>query len=515
MNRRTFLAALTAGTSAPALPRFASAAEPIQLVAATRMLDIAGKPAKVFGLQMPAGDPGLLAGGRFNVRLTNELAEPTLVHWHGLTPPDGQDGVPDFAAGGALPPKQARSYDFGLARPGTNWMHSHVGLQEQRLLAAPLIVRDPADLGLDEQEVVLLLHDFTFKDPDEILAGLRQQEIAPVGSGSTMAQQMAQNGGMAGMMDHGGMQEMDDVAGMEGMSDMQGMDHGSMPGMTAQDDQPGMAGMAMDLNDIVFDAFLANDRTLDDPQVVRVEPGGRVRLRIINAAAATNFRVDLCQLEGTLIAVDGHPIEPLHGQSFELAMAQRIDVRVTLPTGRDAFPILAQREGDTSRTGIILANAGAQVSMISPGADAKAAAIGLNLEKRLRSRSGLAARPADRVHRLDLTGSMMNYVWTLNGRRFEDRQPLAVSRGQRVEIVMRNQTMMSHPMHLHGHSFQVVAIDGQRIQGATRDTVLVPIGRSVTIAFDADNPGRWAFHCHNLYHMAAGMMTSVEYDEVG
>jgi FtsP/CotA-like multicopper oxidase with cupredoxin domain len=112
---------------------------------------------------------------------------------------------------------------------------------------------------------------------------------------------------------------------------------------------------------------------------------------------------------------------------------------------------------------------------------------------------------------LDLTGSMAGYVWTLNGARYGEHRPLAFRAGERVELTLRNRTEMSHPMHMHGHVFQVVGINGERVAGALRDTVLVPPDASVTLAFDADNPGRWAFHCHHLYHMAAGMMTSMEY----
>ena len=506
MNRRSLFGSVAAGAAALSLPRWAYADDAMPLAATTRMLDVKGKAAKVLRL-VPDGSavPGFTKGGRFAVRLSNRLAEPTLVHWHGLTPPSAQDGVPELSQP-ALAAGQSYSYDFPLARAGTYWMHSHVGLQEQQLLAAPLIVRDPAEAGLDEQEVVLMLHDFSFTDPDEILAGLLRGEMPPVGSGMTGHEEMAQGGGMTGMM------------GPDGMA---GMDHGSMANMPAA----GMAGMAMggktpggaamDLNDIMFDAFLANDRTLDNPEVVRVEPGGRLRLRIINGAAATNFRLDLGPLDGVLVAVDGQPVLPVRGRTFELAMAQRIDLRVLLPKERGSYPILAQREGDTGRTGIILAAAGAPVTKIASDADTKGPAIGLDLERRLRATEGLAARPANRVHELELTGSMAAYDWLLNGRRFAERQPLMVSRGQRVEVVMRNRTMMSHPMHLHGHQFQVMAIDGQRMSGAVRDTVLVPINGTVTIAFDADNPGRWAFHCHNLYHMAAGMMTSVEYEGVG
>jgi FtsP/CotA-like multicopper oxidase with cupredoxin domain len=121
------------------------------------------------------------------------------------------------------------------------------------------------------------------------------------------------------------------------------------------------------------------------------------------------------------------------------------------------------------------------------------------------------AAPADRTHQIALSGSMAAYDWGINGFAYGQGAPLTVAKGERVEFVITNRTMMAHPMHLHGHVFQVIAINGKRFPGAMRDTVLVPPMASATIAFDADNPGRWVFHCHNLYHMAAGMMTIVQY----
>ena len=106
---------------------------------------------------------------------------------------------------------------------------------------------------------------------------------------------------------------------------------------------------------------------------------------------------------------------------------------------------------------------------------------------------------------------MASYVWSLNGETYGDNQPLSVLTDERVEIILRNQTMMSHPMHLHGHHFQVTALGRARLSGALRDTVMVPPRESVTIAFDANNPGEWPLHCHNAYHLEAGMMTSIEY----
>src|SRR5690606_18824610 len=114
-------------------------------------------------------------------------------------------------------------------------------------------------------------------------------------------------------------------------------------------------GVPMDLNDVEYDAYLANDRTLDDPEVVPVERGGRVRLRLINGATSTAFWIDLGTLEGTVVAVDGNPVRPVSGRRFPMTMGQRLDILVQVPAGSGAFPILAQREGDRQRNGIVLA----------------------------------------------------------------------------------------------------------------------------------------------------------------
>jgi FtsP/CotA-like multicopper oxidase with cupredoxin domain len=364
-------------------------------------------------------------------------------------------------------------------------MHSHVGLQEQQLLAAPLIIRDPAEAGLDDQEVVIMLHDFSFRDPAEIYADL---------TGGKMP------------MEHGGMSSMssDDMGTMGGM-EMSGMGH------QATGHGEAMPGMDMHLNDVEYDAYLANDRTLDDPEVVRVERAGRVRLRIINGSSSTNFHIDLGALEGRLVAVDGHAVQPVSGRRFPLAVAQRADIRLSLP-GSGAWPILAVREGDTAQTGIVLATKDAAIARVPDRAAEATPAVDLALESGLKAAVPLSVRPADRTHRLELGGGMMPFVWTLNGKRFGEDTPLPVEAGERVEILLVNPTSMAHPMHLHGHVFQVVGIGDQPVQGALRDTVLVPAGGRVSIAFDADNPGHWAFHCHNLYHMQAGMMTSVRYE---
>jgi len=109
---------------------------------------------------------------------------------------------------------------------------------------------------------------------------------------------------------------------------------------------------------------------------------------------------------------------------------------------------------------------------------------------------------------------MKPYAWSMNGEYWPHVTPLILSQGQHVEIDLINHSMMAHPMHLHGHAFQVIAINDRQINGAVRDTVLImPLGL-VRIAFDADNLGRWPFHCHNLYHQATGMMTEFRYQGI-
>jgi len=473
ISRRGFLAASASAALLPLVPaRVRAATAPDRtLVAEPRTIEVQGRAATVFGLRNAQGRSGLVIepGERMAFTLTNALPEATSIHWHGQLPPHAQDGVPDMPAP-ALAPGEGREYDFA-ARPGTHWMHSHLPLQEMRLLAAPLIVRRPGDAAADRQEVVVLLHDFSFAAPEEVLAGAGQ------GGGHDMGHDMGAMGGMAPMA--------------------QGMD------------MSGMTGMAMDLNDIAFDAYLANDRTLDDPEVVTVDKGGRVLVRVINGSAATVFWIDTGALGGVLLAVDGEPVVPLAGRRFGVAMGQRLDVEVTVPPEGGAFPILALREGAAERAGIVLATPGAHVERLAVIGDAAAPAFdyGLEQESRLRAVAPLADRVATRQQTLTLGGMMQPYRWTIDGRGWGEHLPVEARSGERVEIGFRNMSMMGHPMHLHGHAFQVVGIGAQRFAGAVRDTVHVPPMALVTVALDAGEAARWMLHCHHMPHLASGMMT--------
>lgn len=490
LGRRQFLASAAASALA-ANTSFAAPGTTLRVE--HRDIQVNGRTKQVYALRQPNGTPGLTLGprDRFRVQLVSAIRDPVVVHWHGQEPPSAQDGVPELSQY-PIPPGTAQYYDFA-PRPGTHWMHSHLGFQEQDLLAAPLIVRTAEDERADLQEVVVMLHDFTFQLPEAILAAL------------------------------GGLPNVDPHAGHAGH-----MGH-SMPGMEAppaatpapvmdhsQHMMMGGAGAAMDLNDIQFDAYLANDRTLDDPEIVRVEAGGRVRLRLINAAAGTNFFIDTGSLEAFAVAVDGNPIEPAAGRRFPLAIAQRLDLIVRLPAGQGAWPIIAQREGEKELTGIVLATARGSIRRLSGMEDTAAGPLGEDhFERHLVPVTPLPLKPVDRRIPVRLTGTMSPYAWSMSGHESGENLPIEVKYGERVELALRNDSGMAHPIHLHGHHFQVVGWEQDGVKsahrGAVRDTVLVPTNSTVTVAFDALNAGRWAFHCHMLYHQATGMMSELRY----
>ena len=476
-SRRTFLASAGACVGGIALRNapYARAFDlldqaqpgpkPVTLQATTRTLEINGKAASVMGLLQPDGTQGIqsVVDSPFRVDLQNKLTVPTAIHWHGLHPPNNEDGVPGVTQP-SIRPNSSVLYDFPLVPSGTHWMHSHQWLQEASLLAAPLIVYDKNEQSLDEQQVIIMLGDYSFMSPDEVFAKLRS------GAGKRPIN----------------------------------------PTAMKMDAKP-------DANDWNYDAYLANDRTLRDPDVIKVERSGRVRLRIINGSSGTNYFVDLGALRGELVATDGMPIVPVPGNRFEIAIAQRIDVRVQIPAGGGAFPILALRELSTEQTGVILATSAATIARLPEKGSAPAGLLTLGQEKKFVAVHPLSPRPAGQAHVLRLGGDMSTYSWTINGISLDVKNPESAKAGvlvksdDRVVIKFVNQTPMSHPMHLHGHSFQVIDINGQAINGALRDTLLVPGNSSVSVAFDANNPGLWYLHCHVLWHLAAGMATLVQY----
>lgn len=444
--------------------------KPTVLIIKKISIDVDGKMTDLFKIEQPDGTWGYrgVKGQFFDAIVKNTTDKPTVVHWHGLLLPNIYDGVP-YVTQAPIPAGGEFHYRFKLKQAGTYWMHSHHDLQVQQFLSAPLIISDPADKQMDK-EVILFIGDFSYKKPEVIFAKLKK--------------------GMTHMDHSGGTMQMD-----------MPMDHNTMS-------KP-------DLTDVEYDAFLTNYRTLKNPEIVSVKPGEVIRLRLIAGSAMTNFFINTGNLLGRAIAVDGQNIKPIEAHQFQLAVGQRMDVLVKIPMGEHAYPILAQGEGTQLQTGLILATPKAKIVPQKEKTDAVAGA--LNYEQEFIFQGDLPLKPKSPGQRLivNLEGDMMKYTWNINNQSWPKIKPLHVSENKRVEMVFINHTSMAHPMHLHGHVFEVTEIDGKPLkQGAMRDTVLVLPNSTVKVQFDADNPGNWMMHCHMLYHQESGMMTIINYDGV-
>lgn len=472
-------------------------AAPTILKVKTQMIQVNGKTVPFATIVQPDGTWGYYptAGGDFDVIVKNDLAESTVIHWHGLIMPNHLDGVAGLTQALPIAPGQQQQYKFKLQQTGTYWMHSHQGMQEQIGVEAPLIVLDKADL--QQQQIVVMFQDFSFKSPDEIMNGLRPEsgstshmmDMAPVITASAPKLAM-EHGSMAGMSAH-------DMSGMQMDDDSES---GSMHAMAD-----------MDLNDVNYDAYLTNYHSPDRPQITQVTAGKTVRLRFINGASGSNFWINLGKLSGKLVAVDGQEITPLIGSHFELAIGQRADIVLTIPKTGGTFPVLGQVEGLKAQTGLLLTTL-ARPKLISIESQATTAAPALDYAEELKLHSSSQVAPIKNTVNLELklTGDMQSYIWKINDQVWPNITPLQAVQGQRVIMTFSNQSMMAHPLHLHGYQFKVININGQRIDGAMRDTILVLPNSQVTVEFIASNPGKWMLHCHMLYHMGAGMMTYLD-----
>ncbi|MCQ9133016.1 multicopper oxidase family protein [Streptomyces hilarionis] len=499
----------SAVTGAEKKRRGTGAERKVTLTAAPVTLDLGGVKAKTWAYdgQAPGKEIRIFAGDTLVAELSNQLPDKTAtsVHWHGLALRDDMDGVPmvtqrDVRAGGTF------TYRFVAADPGTYWFHPHSGVQLDRGLYAPLIVEDPKEPLSYDDEWVIVLDDWldgVTGTPDEALAELRQG-MGGMGMGSHSS---SSSGGMSGH----------DMSGHDmGDMNMDGMSASPSASSSGEGDGMSMGFMLMgatsdllggDAGDVKYPYHLINGRVPADPDLYTGKPGRRVRLRFINAGGDTAYRVALGGHTMTVTHTDGYPVEHRQADALLIGMGERYDVLVTLGDG--VFPLVALAEGkNTTALALVRTGSGSTPSAsVRPreldGSVLTASSLKAADEVRL------SAKKADVVHRVELTGGMDTYNWAINGKRFDmenpDADPFLVEAGQRVRLDFVNTTGMWHPMHLHGHTFQLG--DG----GARKDTTIVLPKKTVSVVFDADNPGQWMLHCHNVYHGEVGMMALVAY----
>jgi len=429
----------------------------LDLLARTTQVDLGGTVVDTwaYGDSLPGRALRATAGDRMRIAFRNELPETTSVHWHGLAIRNDMDGVPGVTTP-EVGPGGSFDFDFIVPDPGTYWLHPHTGLQLDRGLYAPFIIDDPAEPGGYDAEWVVVLDDWTDgvgPSPEQIFATLTQDGAF---------------GGMGGMGHRG-------VAGMRG-------------------------------GDVAYPLYLVNGRAPTAPEVLTARPGQRVRLRLINAGADTIFKVALAGHQLRVTHTDGYPVTPLDASALLIGMGERYDALVTLGDG--VFPLIAEPVG----------KAGLARALVRTGTDDVPApshrprelpAVPMTVrELQVGVGNALPRRDPDTVQDLRLSGSMMQYVWTINGHTYDDAEPLTIRQGQAGRLRISNTTMMPHPLHLHGHTFQIGPAGGN---GPRKDTVLVPAMSAIDADMTAANPGTWMIHCHNAYHMDAGMMTRLDY----
>ncbi|HET7273029.1 MAG TPA: multicopper oxidase family protein, partial [Rubrobacter sp.] len=399
-------------------------------------------------------------------KVLNRLPTDTTIHWHGLPVPNAMDGVPHITQ---PPIKSGEDFTYAFVVPtaGTYVYHSHVGLQLDRGLYGPLIV-EPKNEALEyDREYVLLLDDWLdgiSGTPEDTLKALQ-----------------ASGGGMG--------------EGMMGGGRGQG---GSGP------------SGAVD-----YPLYLINGRAPNEPETLDVRRGEKVRLRFINPSGETTFRFAVGGHKLTITHSDGQPVERVEVDAVRIGPGERYDVMVEA-TNPGVWQVAAAPEGKNGSARAILRYEESSRSSPPPTNH-----LPQELSGRLLSYGDLRTTrqdvfPSDRLfggpdRTLDLTlsGGMGNYVWTINGQAYPDADPLEVNKGEWVRVHLTNQSMMAHPMHLHGHFFELLNGTGR---GPFKDTVLVePHMGEAAFDFVADNPGDWLFHCHIVYHMESGMARVLSY----
>ncbi len=431
-----------------------------------RSMSIGGRTAHTwaYGDTLPGPLIRANVGDELAVTVANRLPEATSVHWHGLALRNDMDGV--APAGGNIAAGHDFTYRFSVPDAGTYWYHPHVGVQTDYGLYGALIVDDPSAAADYDLEWIVVLDDWTDgvgPRPPQILSTLR-------------------GGSMAGMS--GGSMSGGSMNGSVGSSTLLGGDAG----------------------DVSYPMYLLNGRTDPSPETFHAKPGQRVRLRIINAAADTAFRVALGGHRLTVTHTDGYPVIPHDVDALLLGMGERYDAVVTLHDG--VFPLVALAEGKSARTRALVRTGNGAVPAVSVTPAGLTGRVGTATTFAATESSRLPVRTPDIQLIARLAGDMSSYVWTINGRTYDDTVPLTVDKGQRVRLTFENSSVMWHPMHLHGHTFQLGRPAGS---GVRKDTAIVLPMRSLSVDFDADNPGRWMLHCHNAYHAEVGMMTRVDY----
>lgn len=480
--------AITRATTAAAGPanRPAMTGDTVEtgLTAEEAQVDLGtGNPFRACVYNGDAGGPEIRVKECDTIRVTldNQLPENTTIHWHGVPVPNPMDGVPEVTQA-PIASGDTFIYEFPAWPAGTYVYHSHVGYQLDQGLHAPLIIEDPDDPGVDE-EFVLTISDWATVDgggPAASEAGNVQPRRGMMGDGMM-------GGRGRGMMGRGG--------------PMMG------PRMGRRQVQDGEDAPLLEP---IYDQYAVNGQLPRQANAMEVSQGNKVRLRLINASSSSIYYLRLTGHDVTVTRADGRPVEPVEVGGLRIGMGERYDVQFVADNpGR--WRLLAWP--DTTDAGPIhlrtLRYRGTQGSQFSGDTAGDIRMLGYD-DLRAIEEDGLptVGDSVDRTIQMTLSGGMMgSRYWMINGQVYPDSDDLDISKGERIRFEYYNHSMMPHPMHLHGHFFELDLPGRPR-----KDTVIVePHMGFMALEFVADNPGDWFHHCHNLYHLMAGMANVARY----
>lgn len=477
-------------------------------------------------------------GETATIKVTNNLDVETSIHWHGLIVPADQDGVPGISFDG-IKPGETFTYTFPVRQSGTYWYHSHSGFQEPDGAYGSLVIepegREPFRYNRD---YVVQLADKHPHSGARIMHNLKNSAEYYNRTEQTLPdffRDIGKNGFLATVKDR--------------------WDWGNM------------RMMKTDIEDVQGFTGLINGKGPNQNWTGVFEPGERVRLRLINSSASTYFDFRIPGLKMTVVAADGNNIQPVVVDELRLALAETYDV-IVHPQEDKAYTLFAESMGRTGyargtlapREGmaaavpemreppmLTMADMGGHGDMdhgsmtahemTSGGMDHSSMGHGSMDHGAMDAAdpfyapgSGLIPRAAsggkflsyadlraqqprydyrepEREIVLRLTGNMERYIWSINGVKFEDAEPLRLQYGERVKIRFINETMMAHPMHLHG-MWSLLNV-GAKGDNPTKHVINVNPNTEVTFDVEVDEPGEWAFHCHIFNHASAGMFLKV------
>lgn len=452
-------------------------------------------------------------GDTAEVVVTNHMHHETSIHWHGLLLPNEQDGVPYLTTAPILP-HDTHTFRFVIRQHGTYWYHSHTMLQEQVGMYGAIVIY-PRDRK-PERDAVLLLSDWSDMDPDQIERGLHFAT-----DWFMIRKNAVQSYGEAL------------VAGQLGTK--------------LENEWKRMH--AMDVSDVYYERFLVNGRS--DASYPDVRKGEKLRLRVINGSSSSYFWLQYGGGKFRVVATDGVDVEPVEIDRLIVGVSESYDVEITIPDDGRSYGFTATAE---DRTGSVTAwfGQGEHVAptklpvldyfagmrmmndMMTTGGNLHDMGMNMSLQKMdmnnvmYRERYdtlvtlhyGMLRSPVKTLlpdapiteYRFELTGNMNRYVWTVNNRVISEHDKILIRSGQNVRIVITNNSMMRHPMHLHGHFFRV--LNGQGDYSPLKNVIDIMPMETDTIEFNAsEGYGDWYFHCHILYHMMAGMGRIFSYDQ--